>query len=271
MNKVTIRASSMAGLFDCAYRWEGEHLLGFTKESNGRMHLGTALHEATATMDSGKMKDISYEVDEVLDMFDNSFNHQDYDVNWRYDDLNKNQAEGIGMLLSKKYYLEVTKKTTFSQVEKQIEPVVIEVERYDIAIELTGKLDRGRTVVGPHDDHGIVDLKSGKLAVNPQGYANTKGHAVQIGVYELLDEVSSDYVINLPAKIIGLKTSQTPVIGEGLIYGAKDRLIGNDNQPGYIEMAAQMLSSGMFPPNTKSMLCNKKYCSRWDQCPYKDD
>ena len=274
MNKVSIRASSLATLFDCAYRWEGEQLLGFSSQTNGRMHLGNALHASTAIMDESKMDGFPLDQGEIYDLFDESFNHSEYSIDWAHDDLKRNDAEKIGLNLNEQYFHKITEKTIFSQVERKIEPATIEVEKYKIAIELTGRLDRSRTVVqgvGNKIGHGIVDLKSGKLSVNKDGYAKTKGHAIQIGVYELLDEMSSDYKIDMPAKIIGLKTSTKPVIGEGFIYGAKDRLVGDENNPGYIEMAAQILSSGLFPPNSKSMLCSKKYCSRWSQCPYKDD
>jgi hypothetical protein len=40
----------------------------------------------------------------------------------------------------------------------------------------------------------------------------------------------------------------------------KTPLIGDEEHPGLIEIAARMLKSGVFPPNPKSMLCSKKYC-----------
>ena len=52
---ITIRASSMADLMDCAYRWEGKHLLGMRNPVSQAMILGTAIHAGTAAFDNAKL------------------------------------------------------------------------------------------------------------------------------------------------------------------------------------------------------------------------
>ena len=52
---ITVRASSWAGLFDCAYRWEGIHLLGMKNTVGLRAALGTAIHAGTAAFDQAKI------------------------------------------------------------------------------------------------------------------------------------------------------------------------------------------------------------------------
>jgi hypothetical protein len=46
-----VRASSWGRLFDCAYAWEGTHILGLKKASGLRAQLGTAIHASTAAFD----------------------------------------------------------------------------------------------------------------------------------------------------------------------------------------------------------------------------
>lgn len=276
MRTESIRASSFATLLDCSYMWEGIFILGMTKGANGRMHLGTSLHASTAIMDQAKKDGSPLVSGDVDTVFYEIFDKPEYDVDWKHDDLNKTQAESIGLNLNAKYFKDYSQTMTFSEVEKQIDSVIIEVPKYEIAIELTGKMDRSRTVISEWQvegeeqktSHGIVDLKFGKMAVNTDGVATTKGHAAQIGVYELLEDMTSDYTVDMPARIIGMQTTKSARIGEGTIHNAKERLLGNENFTGYIEMAASILKSGIFIPNSRSMLCDKRYCPRFEVCPY---
>ncbi|WP_437880878.1 PD-(D/E)XK nuclease family protein [Pseudomonas sp. LRF_L74] len=90
-----------------------------------------------------------------------------------------------------------------------------------IVILLTGQLDRAR-VKRDSDGLGIADVKTGGAAVS-QGVAKTKGHAPQIGTYELLYEHTTGERITAPAEIIGLKTKGAPEVGTGEIIERMER------------------------------------------------
>ncbi|WP_343133204.1 hypothetical protein [Dyella sp. M7H15-1] len=116
---------------------------------------------------------------------------------------------------------------------------------------------------------GIADLKSRTAAVQ-FGVAVTKGHGPQVGTYELLYEHTTDQPITDDAEIIGLKTKGTPDIASATIRGAKRVMVGNDDQPGLIEFAADMFRRGRFYPNPKSLLCSATYCPRYASCHFHD-
>jgi hypothetical protein len=52
---VTVRASSLAELFDCPARWEAKHLLRMRMPSSGAARLGTAIHAGTALFDQARL------------------------------------------------------------------------------------------------------------------------------------------------------------------------------------------------------------------------
>jgi hypothetical protein len=144
------------------------------------------------------------------------------------------------------------------------------LEITDLGIALTGTTDRVR-IVG--DGHGIADLKSGGTAVHADGRVDTKGHAYQLGVYELLAERASGLPITEPAQIIGLQTGKTAkgqrVAVSGPVSGARDVLIGEEDSPGVLEIVSRMIHSGTFPGNPRSMLCHEKYCPIYQTCKFR--
>ena len=45
-------------------------------------------------------------------------------------------------------------------------------------------------------------------------------------------------------------------------------MVGTEEFPGLIQIGADMLRTGIFPPNPQSFTCSAKYCTRWSTCPY---
>jgi len=141
------------------------------------------------------------------------------------------------------------------------------LEITDLGLTLTGTADRIR-VVG--DEFGLSDLKSGGRAVGADGSAVTSGHGVQLAVYELLAEHTFGKAITLPAQIIGLQTSKgSPKVGVGEIPNVRAMLIGTEDSPGLLQHASQIIRSGSFYGNPKSMLCSAKFCPRYPTCKYR--
>lgn len=269
MNKqvIPVRASSWGALFDCAHRWEWVHIMGKRSPSSLRAALGAAVHASTAAFDRGRMLGQGYTADETAVLVIDSLRESEEKdgITWVDDDISLRNAQRIGINLHDRYCQEISPKYNFVAVELDVKPLVIDCG--SVSIELRGTLDRSR--VSKAGDHaGIADVKTGKAAVQ-KGVAKTKGHAAQIGVYEILYEHTTGTPITAPAEIIGLSTSGSNEIGTGLIHGAKAMMIGAHGSPGLIEYAEAIFKTGLFPPNNQSSLCSKKYCPRWDECKFK--
>ncbi|AQQ20218.1 RecB family exonuclease [Burkholderia cenocepacia] len=263
----TVRASSWAGLFDCAYRWEGIHLLKMRNVVGLRAALGTAIHAGTAVFDQARLDGSGLTVDDAAGAFVDKLRDPENEFDPTRDDLSLPEAERIGLSLTTKYCLEVAPRYDFIAVEMETKPLDIECGG-GITIRLTGTMDRARvrrTALGP----GIADLKSGSAAVQ-KGVAVTKGHGPQIGTYEMLYEHTTGDQIGDTAEIIGLKTKGTPEVATAPIANAKRVMVGTEETPGLIQFAADMFRSGRFYPNPKSLLCDKKYCPRHSTCQFHD-
>ncbi|HRT22233.1 MAG TPA: PD-(D/E)XK nuclease family protein [Candidatus Hydrogenedentes bacterium] len=264
---LTVRASSWAGLFDCAYRWEGIHLLGLRNVVGLRAALGTAIHAGTAVFDQARISGEAVTADDAAGVLVDKLHDPQNEFDPARDDLSMPEAEKVGLTLLTKYCFEVSPRYNFVAVEMETKPLDIDCGS-GVVVRLTGTMDRARI---RKDEHGvgIADLKSGSAAVQ-KGAAVTKGHGPQIGTYELLYEHSTGEPISDDAEIIGLKTKGTAEIGFGTIKNAKRVMVGTEEQTGLIEFAAEMFKTGRFYPNPKSLLCSDKYCPRFSKCHFHD-
>jgi hypothetical protein len=75
-------------------------------------------------------------------------------------------------------------------------------------------------------------------------------------------------VMQAPAELIGLQTNSKLRVGTATVDNVKQALVGTQDEPGLIQVAAKMLVNGVFPPNPKSFLCGKKYCPAYEICRY---
>jgi len=265
MNVVTVRASSMHDFFDCAARAEAKQLRGLRTPMAGNAVLGRAIHRSTALFDestiSGKGLTIEETAAAAVDTFANPGDEVSYD-----DEDDVRQLENTAVALHKRYCLEIAPKQNYAAVEVRCDSLLIE----DLGIELTGTADR---VYRSENGYGVADVKTGKTAVRADGHVETKGHAYQVGVYELLAASASGLPITAPGKIIGLQTGKTErgqraAVSEP-IEGARDLLIGDDDSPGVLQMLSRMLKTGSFPGNPRSMMCHSKYCPLFQNCKYR--
>lgn len=262
----TIRASSWSTLFDCAYRWEAEQLHGMRKPLSHAMVLGKALHKSTAAYDLGRVEHEPISVSSAADVFVDALWSPDEDVEQRTNELPLRRLESVGLRLNQRYCEEISVGRNYKAVELTAEPLDVEADN-GVIVTLTGTLDRSR-VKSDGDELGITDVKTGKRAVRSNGSAETKSHQFQLGVYELLAEHSLGETINLPAEIVGLKTTDGATIGIATVANARRGLVGTDNTTGLLDIAATMLKTGTFPPNPNSLFCHPDHCPRWEQCSY---
>lgn len=261
---VFIRASSLAELFDCPARWEAKHLLGMRGPRSGAAQLGTAVHAGTALFDASRLPGGSpVTADDAAGAVVDAIHKPDEDVDW--EDSDPRDAERIALSLHTRYCTDVAPRQVYRGVEVRCE----KLELPELGIALTGTTDRVReTPAGL----GISDLKTGGRAVGTDGRAVTQGHAVQLGVYELLAANAMGLDITAPAQIVGMNTGKTPAgqrVGTGEVPNARAALVGTDDAPGLLEHASRLIGSGAFFGNSKSYLCSAKYCPRHPVCTFK--
>lgn len=261
----TVRASSWGSLFDCAHRWEGDHILKLSKPSGLRAQLGTAIHASTAVFDSGRLpggEPVS--IDDAAGVLVDTLHNPDREVDFSQDDMTVSDAERIGLTLHTLYCRDLSPRMHFKSVEQRLNPLAIECGN-GVTVTLTGAMDRARAV---QTDGGIVipDIKTGSRVIE-KGEAKITGRSAQLGTYQLMYE-HTEGVITSGAQVLALSTGSKPAVAASQVFDAKRVMVGTDDQPGLIEHAAVMFRTGLFPPNPQSILCSQKFCSRWDTCQF---
>lgn len=257
---IAIRASSWGELMDCAYRWQGKHLLDMRQHTSFAAHLGTAIHKSTAAYDQGRIDGAGLTPDDTAGVLVDSL-RQDEDVARTDDDLSPRDAETIGLTLHTRYCNEISPRYTFVGVEQRFEPLDVEIPSEGVTVRLTGQMDRQRVRKGAKGI-GINDLKTGTRAAHKDGTADTKGRGLQLGIYELLAIHINGQDITEPAEIMGLATTKAAHVGVSQIDTPRRQILGNGTGPSLMEIAAGFLRRGHFPPNPSSMLCSPKFCPR---------
>lgn len=260
-----VRASSWGSLFDCAHRWEGEHLLGMRKPAGLRAQLGTAIHASTAKFDSGRLPGgAALTALETAGEFVDTLHHPEREVDYTKDDLTVPEAEAIGLKLHTMYCLDLSPQFTFKSVEQKLNALDIDCGGGHV-VRLTGTMDRARVAQA---DQGVVipDVKTGSRVI-AKGEAVIKGRSAQIGTYQLMYE-ATEGVQTAGGQVLALQTSGKPQAIASKVFDAKRVMLGTETSPGLIEFAADMFRSGLFPPNSQSILCSERYCARWDRCTF---
>lgn len=264
MTTHTIRASAVREILDCPARYEAKHIRGLRLPSNGKAQLGRAIHASTGAFDAALVAGSPVTVDDVAGLVVDTIRKPDEDVAWD-PDLTPDDAESIGIALTERYCATVAPTQHYAAVEV----TCAKLEISDLGLALTGTTDRIRAT---DDGYGISDLKSGKTAVKPDGTVDTAGHAIQLGVYELIAEHGSGLRISAPARIIGLqtgKTSKAQRVGTGEIVSAREMLIGSEEKPGVLEYVSRILHTGSFYGNPSSKLCAEAYCPVYRSCRFR--
>jgi PD-(D/E)XK nuclease superfamily len=269
----TIRASSWSTLFDCQHRWYWKNIYGLKSPSSGKAMVGTAVHAGTAYYDQHVIEGTANVLTSThaIDAAREKIADPEQDVQWD-DDMNKSMADHYAKGLTAKYIWDVAPKVKYRAVEVLCNALDVETEHG--TLRLTGTTDRIRDF--GEGRLGIADVKTGGAATarGParEILAATKGHGAQLGVYTLMAEHESGSRLEGPATIIGLQTTAQMPSGIGEIKDVRTPLIGTEDAPGMITIAAKILKEGMFAPNPSSKLCSAKYCAAHAQgrCKYHD-
>lgn len=266
----TIRASSWPSLFDCAHRWYFQNIVGLRMPSSGNACLGTAIHAGTAAFDSSTLSGDQIDVVTAVDTARAALQNPEHEVAWD-DSLTPVEADSLAVRLTSRYCQEIAPTRNYAAVELECQALDIGTEHG--VVRVTGTTDRIRIIEDGRK--GISDLKSGGRATEKTAdggrRATTNGHHIQLGIYTLMAEQASGERLDAPAEIIGLQTTKDTPVATGEVQDVKTPLLGTDEYPGLIEIAAKMLKDGIFPPNPKSMLCSSKYCPAYSaHCRYHD-
>lgn len=259
---IRIRASSFSTLFDCPSRWIAINIEGLKVPSRANSVIGTATHAGTANFDRERLVGQVPSVAAAQDAAVESVRNPNGEVDW--DDSSPAEAATIAASLTQRYCTLESPKHEFVAVEATIEALEIT----DLGIVLTGSTDRVK--LHANGGKGIGDIKTGKTAVAADGHVETKGHSAQMGVYELIAGAALGEPMTEPAVIIGLQANKTPDkqrIGTGEIVGAREVLLGDDDNPGLLKLASRIVH-GDIPAwgNPKSIMCSSRYCPRYSAC-----
>ncbi|MDR0672895.1 MAG: PD-(D/E)XK nuclease family protein [Zoogloeaceae bacterium] len=267
----TVRASSWPALFDCPHRWYWQNIVGLKSAWSGAALLGTAVHAGTGIFDTRRLNGEAASIEEAVDVSRAALLEKQGEVEWD-DKLDVKSADGLSIALTARYCETIAPTRQYAAVELACESLDIATDHGTVRI--TGTTDRIRVL--PDGGMGIADLKTGGRATEktPDGgrRAVTKGHHLQLGIYTLMAEAASGERLDAPAEIIGLQTTKDAPVATGEVADVKTPLLGTDEAPGIIEIAAGMLKSGVFPPNCRSVLCSARYCAAHAQgkCIYHD-
>lgn len=263
-----VRASGLPTAMDCAYRWEGDQMLGLRMPSSPRALLGSVVHHGTAVFDTALLQHNPISLDDAATAtVENIAERQKLEpVAWRNDDITRKQVEVVALDLVYRYCRDWAPKTAYTAVELTVKPLTIDCGG-GVKVTLTGTLDRTRTVVGAGGKPRVRDLKTGRRAV-VAGAANTSSHRPQLGVYEVLTAHTLGVEVDDTSEVLGLGTEGKRPIAESEVSGCRDLVLGTPEYPGLLQFVADNLRQGRFPPNPRSPLCSPKYCARWNSCPY---
>lgn len=267
---IVVRASAWPTLFDCAHRFYWQNIYGLRSPSAGPACLGTAIHGGTAAYDQAHLEGKPISIVDAVDASRELIAHPEDEVVWD-EKLSMSEADKLAAALTTKYCADIAPKQCYEAVELQC--AALDIATRHGVVRVTGKTDRVRVLVDGRK--GIADIKSGATATtkNEDGTrrANTKGHHMQLGIYTLMAEQETLEAMEAPAQIIGLQTTKETPCATGEVQDVKTALLGTDEFPGLIEIAASMAKSGAFPPNPKSMLCSNKYCPAYaHHCKFHD-
>lgn len=263
--EITVRASSWGSLFDCAYRWEAEHILGMRRPSALRTWLGTSIHHGTAVFDQARIDGTPIKPDDACGAFVDTLQHPTEEVDFKGDaTINLTDAEVIGLKLITTYCSRISPQFEYKAVEMKLDPMVVDVDS-NVSIRLTGTMDRAR-IAKAQGGVVIPDVKTGARIIS-NGEVQLKGKSAQLGAYQLMYENTTGEQ-TVGGQIIGLQTTAKAEAGVSKVFDAKRVMLGTNEEKGLIEYAAVMFTTGTFPPNPQSTLCSPKFCVRWDSCPF---
>jgi len=263
-----LRASSIAELLDCPLRWYARHILGKRIPASAPAVIGTAVHRSTAAHDLEKMRGTELAPEQTVEVAYDYIAHPEQEIQWG--ETTQATARKVAARVHRDYVHQIAPTRTYLAVEMPLSALTIDIGE-GISIRLTGTVDRLRTTTG--DAIGIADYKTGRTAIATTGKVRIGTHLGQLGVYDLLAEHTVGSAMTLAPEIVGMTTAastRNQRVATRAAPQARAALVGNDQQPGYLQFVRQYFQSGLFPPNPSSNLCSATWCPHFAECPYHD-
>ncbi|ORL56794.1 hypothetical protein B7H20_18320 [Pseudomonas aeruginosa] len=198
MQTITVRASSWGALFDCAFKWEGVHLLKMRSPSSPRALLGTAIHASTAAFDAARVNGEPISAYDASELLVHTLQQPEFEVDWRGSDISPREAESTGLTLHTKYCNDISPHYDFVAVELTTKPMEIDCGG-EVIVRLTGQLDRARI---KRDSHGvgIADVKTGGAAQRQDVIKQAAGFHAEVCAWSALADALSP--TGIPAEIL---------------------------------------------------------------------
>ena len=140
---IKIRASSWPSLFDCAYRWEGIHILNMRSVVGLRAALGTAIHAGSAVFDQARICGETVTASDAAGVLVDKLRDPENEYDPNKDALTIREAESTGITLLTKYCSDVSPKYNFVWVEMKTKPLDIDCGS-GVVVRLTCTMDRAR-------------------------------------------------------------------------------------------------------------------------------
>lgn len=261
-----VRASSLADWLDCPERWRSKYLLGKSMPSGSAAHLGTSIHRGTAVFDTKRMEDGIASVEDAVDAAVEAVKNPREEVRW--DDFRPAEAIDIAARLTNEYCQTISPQFTYKKVEMKLDPLDV-IASNGIVVRFTGQIDRERERDGML---GVIDVKTGKQVIRPDGSVNTQMSGAQLATYELLSLMATNTLQSphiLPAMIIAMPTAgkARPAFAE--IKNPHKMLIGDEQNKGAIDIISEMYKSDSFYGNARSMYCSERLCPNFHGCRWR--
>ncbi len=275
---IIIRASSFSTLLDCPERWCAQHpQLGNMRMPSGAPSImGSGVHAGTAVYDNQRMIRVPPSVEQAIQVATDFVRNPEEDVIW--DDFRQNEAIDIVARLTQNYCINFASRWHFDAVELPMDHWDV-VAANGLVIRFTGHIDRRRVEWDevPGNDgklfrrerKGICDLKTGKRVMRADGTVNTQVSGAQMAQYELLELLSTKTLGKeemLPAMIFAFPTSGKLKPAAATIDRPHRLFIGDAHNKGAIDIAADIIKSGNYWGNARSILCSPKYCPKHGKC-----
>lgn len=260
--RIFLRASGLATLFDCPARFYAQHIEKKWMPSGYAAHLGTSIHTATALYDQSVIDGAPVSTSDALDCFVDALKHPKEEVDW--DGTTPAKLEKPGIAATRAYIHTIAPQFDFEAVELRFNTLTVAMDGIDLM--LGGTTDR---IYRSEAGYGIGDLKTGAKVLGTYGQPDGAKHRIQMGVYEILAADKLGVPMNAPAVIIGAQTDGSGKVGTATVPDAAAHLLGTEESPGVLHHAATLLKTGTFYGNPQSRLCAEKYCPAFRDCRWR--
>ena len=262
MDALTIRASSLPELLDCAARWEARHLLGMHMASGPEALVGTAVHAGAAAYDLAVIAQARIKPSEAADVARERVLNPTDEVDWSGGGYDRGTAVTAAGIMTALYIDQVGQHSTFVEVEVKAQPLTIEVG--GVAVTFTGNIDR--IIEDPALGRWPADLKTGKK------FRAAGQHRAQLAVYDVLDLVARatpGLGVTAGPEVIAIQLEPPAVERTFLRNDSLRYLVGAEGDPGVLHHIAAVAKAEVFVGNAKSTLCSGKYCPRFPTCKWR--